>query len=120
MKLHQSILEVQGPVSFALTLGEIVKAGKVTNSYHVFALAHLSEFFKKGLKSATLHLENPIGFESGATSTVVVNAIKGMSAEQQVELAEYLLNCINTGESALAHPMSSTEDWIRVVLHAQR
>lgn len=119
MRLHQSILEVQGPVNVSLTLREIVVAGKATNSYHIFTLARISEFFKNGLKSASLHLQSPIDFESKATSTVLLNTIKGMPPEQQVELAEYLLNCIDEGESTLKHPEASTEAWIRLVLRAQ-
>jgi hypothetical protein len=120
MKLHQTVLEIQGPVSVALTLNEIIRDGKVTNHYQVFTLARLSDFFKKGKKSIALHLEVPIDIESGATSTAAINLIKGMTPEQQVELAEYLLNCIHAGESALANPVSSVEDWMRFVLQAQR
>jgi len=127
MKLHQVITsqaaiglaEAQGPVSTALTLDEIIKAGKVTNSCRVFVLGWLSEFFKNGLKSASLELENPVPFESGATHTVVVDALKAMTPENQVQLAQYLKDCLVAGESALHNKDLSIVDWQRFVLQKQ-
>lgn len=127
MKLHRQIdlidqtglQEGQGPVPLKLTLDEIIKAGKVTNPYQIFALGWLSEFFKKGLKSTSLQLENPIDFESNATHTDVVHALKTLSPENQVQLAQYLKDCIDAGESALKNPQSTTIDWMRFVLRKQ-
>lgn len=102
-----------------LTLDEIIKAGRVTNSYQTFVLGWLSEFFKNGMKSAALHLENPISFESGATSTEVVNALKSLSPENQVQLAQYLKDCIAAGESALHARSMSVVDWTYYVLRRQ-
>lgn len=125
MKLHQQIsspflVDSQGPVPVKMTLDEIIKAGKVTNPYQIFVLGWLSEFFKDGLKSAKLELENPITFNSGATSTAVVDGLKGMSPENQVQLAQYLKDCIDAGESALAHKDLSIVDWMRYVTQAQK
>ena len=90
MKLHKSVVEGQGPIPVVLTLDEIIKAGKVTNPYQIFVMCWLTEFFKKGLKSAALELESPISFDSQATHTVVVDAMKALTPEAQVELARYL------------------------------
>ena len=120
MKLHQTILEIQGPVSVSLLLSEIVKAGKATNHVHVLTLARMSEFFKNGLKSSTLHLEDPLNFESKATSTALISAINALSADEQVQLAAYLIDCIAAGESLLANPVVDPEAWIRFVLQHQR
>jgi hypothetical protein len=124
MKLLQAIVnpainEGQGPVPVMMTLDEIIRAGKVTNHYQTFVLAWLSEFFKKGLKSASLQLENPIDFESGATSSAVINAIKSLSDAEAVHLATYLKDCIDAGECALKDPESTTVDWMRFVLRKQ-
>ena len=121
MKLHReiSITEGQGPVPVIMILDEIIKAGKVTNPYQTFVLGWLSEFFKNGLKSASLHLESPVTFESGATSTVVVNALKSLSPENQVQLAQYLKDCIAAGESALHCHTMTVEDWMRYVIQRQ-
>lgn len=127
MKLHRQIdlivatdlREGQGPVPLKLTLDEIITAGKVTNPYQIFVLGWLSEFFKKGLKSAALQLENPIDFESNATHTDVVNALKALSPSNQVQLAQYLKDCIDAGESALKNHDSTTVEWMKFVLQKQ-
>lgn len=119
MKLHQLIIEAQGPVSVKMTLAEIINAGKVTNPYQLFVLAWLSEFFKNGLKTASLHLEMPITFDSQATSTTVVTLLKNMAPEQHVELAQYLSDCVDAGESLLANPSRTCEEWISFVLSRQ-
>jgi hypothetical protein len=122
MKLHREIeiTEGQGPVPVIMTLDEIIKDGKVTNPYQIFVLGWLSEFFKNGLKSAKLQLENPIDFESRATHTDVVQGLKTLSPENQVQLAQYLKDCIAAGESALHDQQSTTVDWMRFVLRKQR
>lgn len=121
MQLHRelSVTEGQGPVPVKLTLAEIIRAGGVTNPYQTFVLGWLSEFFKNGLKSIDLHLEGPITFGSAATSTVVQSALKSMSPEDQVMLAQYLLDCIDAGESALYDREMSLDDWQRYVLQRQ-
>lgn len=121
MQLHRelSITEGQGPVPVKLTLAEIIKDGKVTNSYQTYVLGWLSEFFKNGLKSIDLELESPITFGSQATSTVVQSALKAMSADEQVQLAQYLMDCIDMGESALHNREMSIVDWSRYVLQRQ-
>ena len=121
MKLHRelSITEGQGPVPLRLTLDEIINDGGATNPYQIFVLGWLSEFFKNGLKSAALQLENPIDFESQATHTVVVNSLKSMSPADQAQLAQYLKDCIDAGESALKDPRSTAVDWMNFVLRKQ-
>ena len=121
MKLHRMItLEAQGPVSVGLTLDEIIRAGKVTNPYQTFVLGWLSEFFKNGLKSADLQLESPIDFESKATSTTVVSALKAMEPADAVALAQYLKDCIKAGECALHDKKMDIVEWMRFVLAKQR
>lgn len=128
MKLHRHIdliqqtglHEGQGPVPLKLTLAEIITAGKVTNPYQLFVLGWLSEFFKNGLKSIALQLEQPIDFESNATRSDVVAALKALSPGNQVQLAQYLSDCIDAGESALKDQHCSVVDWMKLVLHVQR
>lgn len=125
MKLHRMVtLEAQGPVPVGLTLDEIIKAGKVTNPYQSFVLGQLSEFFKNKsscgkIKSVDLQLETPIDFESQATSTVVVNAIRALTPEKAVALAQYLKDCIQAGESALCDKDMDVVDWMNLVLRVQ-
>lgn len=126
LSLHQevtnffTIVEGQGPVPVIMTLDEIIKAGKVTNPYQTFVLGWLSEFFKNGLKSASLQLENPIDFESNATHTDVVMGLKSLSPEAQVQLAQYLKDCVIAGESLVKVHNLDIIEWMRYVLQAQR
>lgn len=122
MRLHQeiSVFEGQGPVPVKLTLDEIISAGRATNHYQIFVLAWLSEFFKNGLKAASLHLENPVTIGSNATSTEVINSLKQLSPENQVQLAQYLKDCIDVGESLLHSKEMNIQDWTRYVLQAQK
>jgi hypothetical protein len=120
MKLHRAItLEAQGPVPVGMTLDEVIRAGKVTNPYQLFVLAHMSEFFKNGIKSASLQLETPIDFESQATSSAVMNGLKAMESADHVNLAKYLKDCIKAGECALHDKQLDIVDWIHFVLQKQ-
>ena len=122
MKLLQQIavFEGQGPVPAKLTLAEIIRSGKVTNPYQSFMLGVLSEFFKNGNKSLSLQLEAPINFESKATTSALVSEIRSMTPEEHVQLAQYLSDCIDAGESALHDQSMDLQKWIKYVLHAQR
>lgn len=102
-----------------LTLNEIITAGKVTNPYQLFVLGHLSQFFKDGCKSVDLYLENPISFNTGATSSSLKAALLSMSDADHVALAQYLLSCIDAGECMLHDRQSDIVDWIKFVLHRQ-
>lgn len=126
MKLHRMIaLEAQGPVPLGMILDEIIRAGKITNPYQSFVLGQLSEFFKNKspngeMKSLDFQLETPIDFESQATSTMVVNAVRSLTPEKAVALAQYLKDCIQEGECALHDENMNIVDWIHYVLRVQR
>lgn len=112
-------LEGQGPVPYVLTLDEVINAGKVTNPYQIFVLGKLSEFFKNGLKSLSLQSELPIDFESRATHSDVVAAMKALEPSDQVALAQYLKDCIKAGECALHDKKMDVVDWMRFVIQKQ-
>jgi hypothetical protein len=128
MKLLQAIAneaptlttEGQGPVPYVMTLDEVINAGKVTNAYQIFVLGKLSEFFKNGLKSLSLQTEEPIDFESRATHTDLVTALKAMTPADQVALAQYLKDCIKVGECALHDKKMDVVEWQKFVLSKQR
>jgi hypothetical protein len=102
-----------------LTLKEIIASGKITNPYQLLVLARLSGFFKNGLKSVDLHFENPVNFEDASTSSATKEALKELSDEEHVQLAQYLLDCILAGECLLHHSNSNVIDWIKFVLRRQ-
>lgn len=128
MDLHKAIIAENEIVPGApkhstmlvdLTLQEIVAAGKVTNPYQLFVLGHVAQFFKNGLKSADLHLETPISFNTDATSTEVKEAMKSLSDAEHVQLASYLLQCITAGECMLYCKDQSLAQWTNFVLQRQ-
>jgi hypothetical protein len=102
-----------------LTLKEVIAAGKVTNPYQLFVLGHLATFFKNGLKSVDLNLENPISFNTDATSSALKAEMLKMSDAEHVSLAQYLLDCIAAGESMLHNQSMSCIDWMNFVLRRQ-
>jgi hypothetical protein len=119
MKLHKEIMiqEMTGPVPFELTLGEIISAGDSTNYYHIYVLSLLSQFFKDGYNYSQIGDLSTIS--SGATSTVAIESIKSLTPSEKVDLATYLLSCINAGESMVYNTQMSSADWIRFVLRRQ-
>lgn len=126
MKLLKQVVldEVYGTAGHApqlvdMTLQEIITAGKVTNPYQLLVLARVAGFFKNGLKSTSLHFENPVNFEDDSTSTEVKNTLTAMSDKEHVSLAQYLLSCIAAGECMLHNKDSSIAEWMRFVLRKQ-
>ena len=127
MKLHRTIIENElchGAPAHAnqnmdLTLKEIIANGRISNAYETLVISRLAEFFKNGLKSVDIQMENPVNVGSSATSTEVINAINSLDPESQVELATYLLACIDAGECMLHNRDSNVVDWIKFVLRRQ-
>jgi hypothetical protein len=103
-----------------LTLAEIVKAGKITNAYQAFTLGRMAGFFKNGLKSVDMNLENPVNYGDESTSTATKEAIAKLMPADQVALAQYLLDCIKAGESLLHDKTQNVADWMNFVLQKQK
>jgi len=127
MKLHKDILEnvepchvVHSPQLVDLTLQQIVDAGGIQNPYQLFVLGHITQFFKNGLRSVDLHLENPISFNTDATSVEVKQAMQSLTNEETVQLATYLLDCIKAGECMLHNSSEDIVSWMNFVLMKQR
>jgi len=118
MKLHRqvAIQEMTGPIPYKLTLAEIIRDGDVTNPYQTFVLALLSRFFKDGQRVINGELGGILPLSSDATSVAVIESIKSLTPSEKVQLATYLLDCVNVGESALHSTLMSSADWIRFVL----
>lgn len=116
MKLHQQVLqEKQGPIPYDMILKEIIRDGNVTNPYQIHVLLLLTQFFKEGLRPLT-DLEPIVPYSNAATESAAVETIKSLSPSDKVNLAQYLLDCISAGESALHNKQQSSSDWIRFVL----
>jgi hypothetical protein len=126
MKLHQLIESdtVYGAPTHTsqlvdLTLKEIVDGGKVTNPYQLFVLAKVSGFFKNGLKSADLKMENPVNYGDDSTSAAVKEALLKMKDAEHVKLAKYLLDCLAAGECMLHNKEQNVVDWMKFVTYKQ-
>ena len=118
MKLHRqvAIQEMTGPIPYELTLAEIIRDGDATNTYQVYVLGLLSGFFKDGKSVGQLLDGGFPPFSSDATSVRVVETIKSLSPSEKVNLAAYLLDCVQARGSALHSAQMSSSEWIRFVL----
>lgn len=121
MQLHRelSITEGQGPVPAKLTLAEIIKDGKVTNAYQTYVLAWVSEVFKDGIDNVDFTYATPFSPNSQATSSAVQTALKELTPDEQVLLAQYLLDCIENSGSVISGDDMSIQDWQNYVLRRQ-
>ena len=116
MKLHQRIInETAGTIPYEMILGEIIRGGDATNPYQIHVLVLLTQFFKDGSKSLS-ELESILPYSNAATSVTAIESIKSLSPSDKVNLAQYLLDCIKAGESALHSQHFCSSDWIRFVL----
>ena len=120
MKLHQAIMvqDMTGPVPFELTLGEIITAGDATNSYQIYVLSLLSQFFQGGHNYFD-HIQDLHLVSSSASSIDAIESIKSLSPSEKVTLASHLLSAVEAGTSAIHNTQMSSSDWIRFVLQRQ-
>jgi hypothetical protein len=107
------------PQLLDLTLQEIIRAGRITNPYQLFALARASSFFKNGCKTTDSDLETPIQFDDDCTSVATTNKLMSLSDKEHVQLAQYLLDCFVTGECAFHDESQGLTDWVYYVLRKQ-
>lgn len=116
MELHQTILqEMTGPIPYELTLGEIIRAGNVTNPYQTYVLSLLSHSFSAGIPASSIGGSLPL--TSSATSVVAIESIKSLSPTDKVQLAQYLLDALKVSTGA-GMTMNSTE-WQNFILQRQ-
>lgn len=117
MKLLKALTESNHPSHLVdITLKEIISAGKVTNPYQTYVLGVVSNAVKDGVKLDSI--EFPSSF-SGGTDIDLVKAMKALTDQEAVSLAQYLLDCIATEGSALQDHTQSLNDWTKYVLHRQ-
>lgn len=118
MNLHRTIVnEGYGEQLVALTLDEVIKAGKVTNPYQTFVMCWLSEHFRAGSKSLSPGLRPPGSL--GATSSEVVESIKSLTPEESVKLAQFLKDCITVSDGKAWGSDLAVADWMKFVLRRQ-
>jgi hypothetical protein len=120
MKLSQLkpvIQEGLTPITFQLTLKEVIRDGKITNGAQTMLMAQLVDFFK--LRPVN-NIRNIYEYTaSGAT----FNGIKQMPAKEQAELAQLLLDNLDASEEFLKTvyaPDMELNNWFSLVLRQQR
>jgi hypothetical protein len=115
-----SLAEGVIPVHIAITLDQIINAGKVTNSVQYFILAGLISMFKDG---GPTRWPRDLNSYSMSTSSEQIDAIKTISDNEAVELAKWLgqelMNPVNFETNPYANSSQDVVEWIRFVLKKQ-
>lgn len=121
MEFIKTLMETSHPGLMDLTLGEIIKDGKVTNFGQTFTLAKAISYV---MDPAFCNRHSDNDFElpfsvTGipATSSDLIDSLTKMTDEQAVELAAYLLPFVS-GQTKCVTPDTSVE-YIKKVLQAQ-
>lgn len=108
------------PVHISMTLEQVIAAGKVTNSVQNFIMAGLIAMFKDG---GPTRWPRDINSYAMATGSDLVEAVKGMSANESVEMAKWLLEQLARPASFESNPYCNSamqmNDWVKMVLRRQ-
>ena len=108
------------PVHVQMTLEQVITAGKITNNVQNFIMAGLISMFKDGGPS---RWPRDINSYAMATGSDLVEAVKGLSATESVEIAQWLLQQLARPASFESNPYCNsamqTNEWVRWVLKRQ-
>ncbi len=108
------------PVHLTMTLEQVIKSGRITNPVQTFTIAELTSMFRDGGPYRWSRDLNPYGSES---SSEVIEAVKGLSDSDVVELATWLLEQLHTPATFESNPHCSTSmdtvSWVKWVLKRQ-
>lgn len=131
MKLNEIKTVAQGdydlaegviPVHLLMTLEAVINAGKVTNNVQHFVMAGLLAMFKEG---GPVRWPRDLNAYPMGTGTDVLEAVKSLSPQESVDMAQLLLLSLQapaTFESnpyACRDPRMGTVEWMRWVLKKQ-
>ena len=109
------------PVHLTMTLEQVISAGKITNNVQYFTIAGLIGLFKDG---GPTRWPRQLNSYPMATSSDVVEAVKGMTDKEAVEISSWLLTSLANPAAFEANPYVCTTpmnpmDWMRWVLKRQ-
>jgi hypothetical protein len=108
------------PVHLSMTLDQIIAAGKITNSIQTFTLGGLLSMFKDG---GPLRWPRDLNSYAMTTSSDVIDAIKELSGNEAVEMAEWLKQQLIAPVAFETDPQMSPQadivKWMRYVLKKQ-
>jgi hypothetical protein len=111
------------PVHLTMTLERIINDGKVTNNVQHFIMAGLISMFKDG---GPTNWPRDLNAYPMGTGSDILDAVKGLSPTESVEMAKWLLNSLQNPASFESNPYAcsgpnpmDTAEWMRWVLKKQ-
>lgn len=109
------------PVHLTMTLEQVITSGRVTNNVQHFIMAGLINMFKEG---GPYRWPRDLMTYSMATGSEIIEAVKTLSDSEAVEMAQWLLNELQTPASFESNPWvcpSPTDavGWMKWVLKKQ-
>lgn len=110
------------PVHLTMTLEQIISAGKVTNNVQHFIMAGLISMFKDGGPTRWPREVNSYSMSMG-TGSDILEAVKTLTPDESVEMAQWLLDSLQNPASYEASAACSSDldtvGWVRWVLRRQ-
>lgn len=101
------------PIHYFMILREVMKAGKITNTVQTVLMSYLIQHFKYDTVQNIRNLNEhpPMGD--------LVNFVRNLPAEDQVELAQWLFDNLKIDENPTCYidPHMELSEWVRWVLH---
>jgi hypothetical protein len=108
------------PVHVLMTLEQVISAGQITNSVQNFIMAGLISMFKDG---GPTRWPRDLNAYAMATSSDLVEAVRGMSATETVDMAKWLLEKLAIPATFESNPFCNnamqTNEWVKWVLSKQ-
>lgn len=117
------LLEGVIPIHITMTLDQIVASGHVTNSVQTFVLAGLIDMFKDGGPYRWPRDLNAYSMSTMGTASDMIEAVNALSADEQVQISEWLLGRLQEIGSYESDPLNrcglSAQQWIMMILQKQ-
>lgn len=108
------------PVHLAMTLDQVIAAGKITNNVQEFTIAGLISMFRDGGPTRWPRDLNAYSMIAGSD---VIDAVKGLSDNEAVEMTEWLkqqlIKPVEFETNPQAAPQVDIVKWMRYVLKKQ-
>ena len=118
-----NLLEGVIPVHLTMTLEQVVRAGKITNNVQTFIIADLLSLFREG---TTYRWPREINSWPMNAPADMINMVRGMTNEESVELATWLLEALKQPANyesnpfaQMCNPQLSPAEWMKWVLRKQ-
>ena len=110
------------PVHITMTLGQILRDGKITNPVQYFVMGAMVEMFKTG---NVTRWPRDLNAYSMTTDAFLIDSLKQLTEPEQVGMAAWLLTELQkpvkfeTNPYVCTNPNMNPVDWVRWVLSRQ-